>query len=229
MMTQTTTPLFSAAMTIFRKDLRAESRSRELVGSMALFAALCVLTFSFALELDRIARDSVVSGVLWVTVTFSAILGLNRSLAGERETSGLDAVLIAPIPRASLYIGKTLANFAFTTLVSLIFLPVMTILYNQPLMNPWLVVILGLGAFGLTSVGTLLAAMTVQTRARDALLPIVMLPTALPALLAAVKATNLMLSAAAPDLWIGWVALLAVIDVCYAVGCAALFHYVVEE
>jgi heme exporter protein B len=224
-----TTPLLSAALTIFRKDLRAELRSRELIASMALFAALCVLTFSFALELDRIARDSVVSGVLWVTVTFSSILGLNRSLAGERETSGLDAVLISPIPRASLYIGKALANFSFTFLVSLIFLPVMTLLYNQPMMNPWLVVTLALGTLGLTSVGTLLAAMTAQTRARDALLPIVMLPAALPALLAAVKASNLLITVAPESLWIGWLGLLAVIDLFYVAGCGMLFKYVVEE
>lgn len=223
------TALWPTALAIFRKDLRAELRSRELVASMALFAALCVLTFSFALELDREARESVVSGVLWVTVTFSAILGLNRSLSGERESSGLDAVLLAPIPRASLYLGKLLANFAFTLAVSLIFLPVMTILYNQPLLNPWLVVALVLGAFGLTSVGTLLAAMTVQTRSRDALLPIVMLPTALPALLAAVNATNAILNGADAALWQGWLLLLLVIDVFYAVFCALLFRYVVEE
>lgn len=223
------TALWPTALAIFRKDLRAELRSRELVASMALFAALCVLTFSFALELDREARESVVSGVLWVTVTFSAILGLNRSLSGERESSGLDAVLLAPIPRASLYLGKLLANFAFTLAVSLIFLPVMTILYNQPLMNLWLVIALVLGAFGLTSVGTLLAAMTVQTRSRDALLPIVMLPTALPALLAAVNATNAILNGADASLWQGWLVLLLVIDVFYAVFCALLFRYVVEE
>ncbi|MCU0465461.1 MAG: heme exporter protein CcmB [Anaerolineae bacterium] len=223
------TALWPTALAIFRKDLRAELRSRELVASMALFAALCVLTFSFALELDREARESVVSGVLWVTVTFSAILGLNRSLSGERESSGLDAVLLAPIPRASLYLGKLLANFSFTLAVSLIFLPVMTLLYNQPLLNPWLVVVLALGAFGLTSVGTLLAAMTVQTRARDALLPIVMLPTALPALLAAVNATNALINEADASLWQGWLALLLVIDIFYAVFCALLFRYVVEE
>ncbi len=221
--------MLTAALTIFRKDLRAELRSKELIASMALFAALCVLTFSFALELDREARESVVSGVLWVTVTFSSILGLNRSLAGERESSGLDAVLLAPIPRASLYLGKALANFVFTFAVSVIFLPVMTLLYNQPLFNGWLVVTLALGALGLTSVGTLLAAMTVQTRARDALLPIVMLPAVLPILLAAVAASNLLITNSPQSLWIGWLALLAVIDLFYAVACGLLFRFVVEE
>lgn len=224
-----TTSLWTATLTIFRKDLRAELRSRELIASMALFAALCVLTFSFALELDRIARDSVVSGVLWVTVTFSSILGLNRSLSGERETSGLDAVLLAPIPRVALYGGKVLANFVFTFTVSVIFLPVMTVLFNQPLLNPWLVLTLVFGTLGLTSVGTLLAAMTVQTRARDALLPIVMLPAALPALLAAVKATNLMIGGGSDTLWVGWLWLLVVIDLFYLAACGILFKYVVEE
>jgi heme exporter protein B len=221
--------MFAAALTIFRKDLRAELRSRELIGAMGLFAALCVLTFSFALELDRVARESVVSGVLWVTVTFSAILGLNRSLAAERETSGLDAVLIAPIPRTALFFGKAIASFSFTLLISLVLLPLMTLLYNQPLVNPWLVLALVLGALGLSLVGTLLAAMTVQTRARDALLPIVMLPAALPVLLSAVNATNLILSGADLGLWSGWLVLMAVVDGVYALGCAALFPFVVEE
>jgi heme exporter protein B len=223
------TPFGAAALTIFRKDLRAELRSKELLASMLLFAALCVLTFSFALELDREARQSVISGILWVTVTFSAMLGLNRSMAGERESSGLDAVLLTPIPRSALYAGKLLANWAFSVAVALALLPVMTVLYNQPLVNGWLVVAVVLGALGLTGVGTLLSAMTVHTRARDALLPIVMLPTALPALLSAVNASNRIIAGADSSQWLGWLGLLLVIDALYVLGCAGLFAYVVEE
>src|SRR5690606_7589370 len=94
-------PLWSATSAIFLKDLRAELRSRELVSAMGLFSALCVLAFSFALELDVQTRDSVAGGVLWVTVTFAVILGLNRSMGGEREQGNLDAMLLAPAPRAA--------------------------------------------------------------------------------------------------------------------------------
>lgn len=221
--------LWAATAAIFLKDLRAELRSRELVSAMGLFSALCVLTFSFALELDRITRDAVAGGVLWVTVTFAVILGLNRSLGGEREQGNLDAMLLAPAPRAAIYLGKTLSNFAFSTAVGLMLLPVMTLLYNLPLAHFAVIAAVILGALALSAVGTLLAAMTVQTRARDALLPIIMLPTALPVLLCAVKATNGMFAGAPVSFWSGWLALLGVTAFAYIGLCALLFPFVMEE
>ncbi|HRF96239.1 MAG TPA: heme exporter protein CcmB, partial [Aggregatilineales bacterium] len=101
-----TTPLWRTVFAIIRKDLRAELRSRELVSTMVLFALLSVLVFSFALELDRTARQEVVNGILWVTLVFASILGLNRSLATERELGGMDAMMISPIPRMAIYLGK---------------------------------------------------------------------------------------------------------------------------
>src|SRR5574338_1241472 len=124
------TPFFQAVVAIIRKDLQAELRSRELVGSMGLFALLSVLVFSFALELDRVARSEAISGVLWVTVVFASILGLNRSLAMERDQGNLDAMLLAPIDRTAIFIGKFIGNFIFALTVGLLLLPLMTILYN---------------------------------------------------------------------------------------------------
>ena len=100
------TPFFSVVITIVRKDLRAEFRTRELLSSMVVFALLSILIFSFALELDRNARQEAVSGVLWVTVIFASILGLNRSMAMEREQGNLDAMLLSPIERAAIFFGK---------------------------------------------------------------------------------------------------------------------------
>ncbi len=223
------TPFLSAVFSIVRKDLQIELRSRELVSSMGLFALLSILIFSFALELDRNARREAVSGVLWVTIVFASVLGLNRSLAMERDQGNLDAMLLAPIDRVAIFFGKLFGNLVFTLIVGLLLLPIMTILYNHNLFQPWLVAVLLLGTFGFATVGTLLAMMTVQTRARESLLPIVMMPVALPVLLAAVRASTSILTDAPVADWIAWPQILVVVDIIYLVACFLLFEYVIEE
>ncbi|MBK9750183.1 MAG: heme exporter protein CcmB [Chloroflexi bacterium] len=223
------TRFFAVVSAIIRKDLQAELRSRELIGSMGLFALLSVLIFSFALELDRIARVEAISGVLWVTIVFSSILGLNRSMAMERDQGNLEALLIAPIDRGAIFVGKLIGNFLFTLTVGAVLLPLMTILYNLSLITPMLILTLLLGILGFTVIGTLLAGMTVQTRARDALLPIVMMPVALPLLLLAVRATTGIINAAPEDQWLAFVQILGVLDLVFLGVCFLLFDFVIEE
>ncbi|MGQ9887621.1 MAG: heme exporter protein CcmB [Aggregatilineales bacterium] len=223
------TPFLAAVVAIVAKDLRAELRSRELVSSMALFALLSILIFSFALELNRLARQEAIGGVLWVTVAFASVIGLNRSLAGERDQGNLDAMLLAPIARSAVFFGKLAGNFVFTLAVGLILLPLLTVLFNLDLVQPWVLVVLALGVLGFSAVGTLLATMTVQTRAREALLPIVMLPVALPVLLGAVRATTAILNGAPLEDWIAWPQILVVVNLIYLTLCYLLFDYVIED
>jgi len=223
------TPFVDAVLSIVRKDLRAELRSRELVSTMGLFALLSILIFSFSLELDRVARNESVGGVLWVTVVFASVLGLNRSMAMERDQGNLDALLLSPIDRTAIFFGKLLGNFIFTLIVGLILVMLMTILFNISLVAPPMLLLLVLGVLGFATVGTLLATMTVQTRARESLLPIVMMPVALPLLLIAVRGSNSILSNAAAETWLGWLQILVVLDVIFMVVCFLLFEYVVEE
>ena len=223
------TSFFTVVMSIIRKDFQAEWRSRELIGSMGLFALLSVLVFSFALELDRVARSESISGVLWVTIVFASILGLNRSMAMERDQGNLDALLLAPINRAAIFVGKLAGNFVFTLVIGLLLLPLMTILYNVSLISVWLIAVLVLGTLGFTTLGTLLAAMTVQTRSREALLPIVMMPIILPLLLSGVRASTAILSGTPQSDWIQWVQIVMVLDVIYVTMCFLLFEFVVEE
>ncbi len=223
------TAFWRVVSSIIRKDFQAELRSRELVGSMGLFALLSVLVFSFALELDREARTESISGVLWVTVIFASILGLNRSMAMERDQGNLDALLIAPINRAAIFVGKLVGNFVFTLLIGLVLLPLMTVIYNVSLINGWLIALLCMGTLGFTTLGTLLSAMTVQTRAREAMLPIVMMPIVLPLLMAAVRASVGILDASPQNDWLQWTSIVAVLDVIYLTMCFLLFEYVVEE
>jgi len=223
------TPFLRAVLAIARKDVQTELRSRELVSAMALFALLSILIFSFALELDRAGREAAITGVLWVTVVFASILGLNRSLAMERDQGNLDAMLLAPIDRAAIFFGKLVGNFLFTLVVGLILLPLMTILYNVALVGGGLLVVLVLGTLGFSIVGTLLATMTVQTRARETLLPIVMLPVALPVLLSAVRGSTGILNNTPAEDWMAWLHILAIVDFVYLVLCWLLFEYVIED
>ena len=222
-----TTPFLQSVRAIIAKDLRAEIRSRELVSVMALFALLSVLVFSFALELDRVARAEAVSGVLWVSLIFASLLGLNRSLAQESDQGNLDALLLAPVSRSAIFVGKFAGNALFTGIVGLVLLPLMTVLYGMNMLDIWVVVTTLVGIVGFCSIGTLLATMTVHTRAREALLPIALLPVALPFLLTAVRATKGILNGA-PE-WQVWLQLLAGITVIYLALCLLLYSYVVEE
>jgi heme exporter protein B len=223
------TPFFRAVFAIVRKDLVAELRSRELLSAMVLFALLSILVFSFALELDRVARSEAISGVLWVTVTFASILGLNRSLAMERDQGSLDAMLIAPVDRTTLFYGKLIGNFLFSLTVGVLLVPLIMVLFNVGELDAWLLLVLLLGTLGFAIVGTLLAAMTVQTRSRETMLPIVMLPLALPLILTAVKATSGILSGAESSEWLVWLQLLLVANVIYLGACTVLFDFIVEE
>ena len=220
------TPFRTVALAIIAKDLRAEIRSRELVSVMALFAFLSILIFSFALELDRVAREEAVSGVLWVTLIFASLLGFHRSMALEYDQGNLDALLLAPVSRMAIFVGKLVSNYLFTLLVGLILLPVMTMIYNTNMLDARLILTAVIGIFGFSAIGTLLAAMTVQTRAREALLPIALLPVTLPFLLTAVRATTGILNEAD---WLVWLRLLIGINVIYLVLCLFLYPFAVED
>jgi heme exporter protein B len=222
-----TTPLAKAIMTIIRKDLRTELRSRELVNAMLLFSLLSILVFSFALDLtgDSI-REEVISGVLWVTMVYASILGLNRSMATEKEQGCLDAMMISPISRVAIFIGKFIGNFLFTLIIGLLLLPLMTVLYNVLLAQVEMALLLVLGTFGLTSIGTLLAAMSVQTRARETMLPIAMMPMALPILMTVIDASNDILNETSSG---NWISVLILIDLVYFLMGSLLFEFVIED
>jgi heme exporter protein B len=219
-------PILKVIWTIVRKDLRTELRSRELVSAMLVFTLLSVLIFSFALELDRLIREEIVGGVLWVTMVFTSILGLNRSLASELEQGALDAMMLAPIDRTAIYFGKMVGNFLFTLVVGLLLLPIMSVLFNLNLIDYRMVATVFLGVLGLSGVGTLLATMTVQTRSRETLLPIAMLPVTLPILLIGVRAYKGVITG---EFDFGWILSLLVIDTLYIIIGALLFEYVIED
>lgn len=218
-----------AVAAIVWKDLAAELRSRELLGAMLVFALLVILIFNFALELDARARATVTSGVLWATFAFAGTLGLNRSMAVERDRGCLDGLLLAPVDRSAIYFGKALGNLVFMLIVEAVVLPVYSLLYGVNLLRPGLLGVVLLGSIGYVAVGTLLAAMAVQARTRDVLLPILLFPVVLPVLVAAVKASqgvlqNLEAAAITP-----WLNLLITYDVIFVALAYMVFDFVVQE
>jgi len=220
---------FRAMIAIIRKDLAAEWRSRELFTAMFIFALLVILIFNFALELDARARASVTSGVLWVTFAFAGTLGLNRSMATEKDSGCLDGLLLAPVDRAAIYFGKAIGNLIFMLIVELIILPIYSVLYNTNLFQPGLLLVVLLGSIGYVAVGTLLSTMAVQTRTRDILLPILLFPLVIPVLIAAVKASGGFLQGVPTSELLNWINLLIVYDVIFIAISFMIFDYVVEE
>ena len=215
---------------IVGKDLTTELRSRDMLSSMGAFAVLVIFVFAFAFDL-RVARagSTVAPGVLWVVITFAGMLGLNRSLALEFDRGSFDGLRLAPIDRSAIFLGKALGNFIFMSAVEAVVLPMLAAALNLPFIKPMIVVSVVLGTIGFAGIGTLLATMSANTRLRDVLLPILMLPVALPAILAAVKCTAGALDEAPFELWSNWLALLVAYDLAL-VGVAVLtFEYIVED
>jgi heme exporter protein B len=220
---------FKGMMAIVQKDLIVEYHSRELVPAMLAFSLIVIIIFNFALELDIKTRQSVTAGVLWTTFAFAGTLGLNRSMAIEKDRGCMDGLLLAPLDRAAIYFGKAIGNLAFMLIVEAIVLPVYSLLYNVSLFQADLLGVILLGSIGYSAVGTLLSAMSVQTRTRDVLLPILLLPIVLPVLLASVKASGGLLNGAEFSEILAPLNILIVYDVIFIAVAFMVFDFVVEE
>jgi heme exporter protein B len=211
------------------KDLAAELRSRELLSAMLVFALLVILIFNFAIELQPNLRSTITPGILWVTFAFAGTLGLNRSMAVEKDRGCLDGLLLAPVDRSAIYFGKALSNLVFMLIVAMVVLPIYGVLYNINVFEPGLLLVIFLGSTGYVAVGTLLSSMAVQTRTREVLLPVLLFPVIVPVLLAAVKASGGFLqNLPMNEIW-PWLNILIAYDVIFTAVAYMVFDYVVEE
>jgi heme exporter protein B len=217
------------SLTIASKDLRSELRTKEAINASLAFAVVILLLFSFAFEPTADQTREMSGGLLWLVFAFAGALILNRSFARELANDCLDALVAAPISGAALFFGKTLANFALLLAVELISLPVFGIFYNVPWTRQlWpLLLVLLLGTWGLTVIGTLFSALTVNLRLRELMLPMLVYPIMIPGLLAAVQLTRplIMGEPLTPDL-MPWLRLLVVFDVIFTALSLALVETV---
>lgn len=210
------------------KDLRLEWRSKDAINSMLFFALLVVVLFSLAFDPTRESSRQIAGGILCVATMFASVSALNQAWARELRHQVLDAQRMTPAPAASLFLGKVLANFLFVTVVELILTPVFIIFYNlHALGNGWLLaLVLPLGTWALVANGTFFAALSIRTRNRELLLPLILFPLFIPALLGMVLAANAVLTGESdPGLWIK---LLAGYDVIYTTICLLLFEIVLH-
>ncbi len=181
---------------IFRKDLLIELRTKDSLNSMLFFGVVVLVVFSFAMESLRDSMRPAVPGILWVAFAFSGTLGLNRMFAAEKENGCLQGLLMIPVDRGVIYLGKMLAATVFMLIAETIIFVFTLVFFNLTVWGeiPYLVLVFLIGTLGFTAVGTLLSAIAVNTKLREVLLPVILFPVILPILVNAVEATNIILN-----------------------------------
>jgi len=221
-------PFLDAVATLVWKDVVSEARTKEILGAGVVFALLVLVIFNFAFDLRVENAELVAPGVLWMTFIFVGTLGIGRAFAAERDRGTLDGLLLAPIDRSALYVAKTVTNALLMGIVELIVLPVFAALFNVRL--AWLETAstVALGTIGFAGVGTLVAAIASNTRAREVLLPVLLFPLEVPVVIASVKATALALGAQPADP-LPWLQLLIGFDVILVASSFLMFEYVIED
>lgn len=214
---------------IARKDLLLELRNRDIVVSLVVFSMLVLIIFNFAIELTPVNVAVVGPGILWVAIAFAGVIGLSRSFVLEKDRDALDGLMLAPISRDGLFLGKALGNFIFMLAAQAVLVPLFAALFAVDILRPETGVIAAMTTLGFAGAGTLFAAMAVNTRSRDIMLPVLFLPVISPLLIAAVEATAEVASGGG---WGGssrWIQIIAVFDAVFVAGGALLFHYVLED
>ena len=218
-------------LVIAEKDLRLELRSRTSLLSAAVFAALVLLVFNFARDPTAVATVDLAPSVLWVTVAFASVVAMNRAFTVERENAAFDGLLLAPVSREALYLGKYLANVVFVLVVEAIALPLFVLFFNVDLWHalPGLLLTLLLATAGFVAVGTLFSAMVARTRFAELMLPILLLPFMVPPLILAVKTTVPLFAGRPLSEVMDGLRFLAVYDVAFITLAVLLFPAVVNE
>jgi heme exporter protein B len=224
--------VLAAALLVARKDLRVEVRSRELLYTTLFFAIACVLVFAFAFVRNGRAIDNAAAGILWVTVAFAGTLALGRTFDRERQHETLRALLLSPVERAGIYLGKLLALLLLLSSVLAVVVPTVGLLFQAPLGRaPWLLLgVIVSGMIGFASVGTLFAAMLVRAQSRDVLLPVVLFPMTMPALIGGMQGTGAIF-APEPNLALAetWLAMLVFFDAVFVTLALWTFGPVMSE
>jgi len=222
---------FNAALLVARKDLAIEFRTRTAFFSSLVFAVLALTMFYFTWDESVVTPNDRAPGVLWVVLTFSALLGLQRSFGLEEHDRGIDALLVSPISRESIYLGKAIGNLLFLCAVQAVAIPALALFYNMPVGRPLVVVsgIVFLAMVGIVAVGTLFSAMAVNTRLAELLLPMLSLPFFVPILMSAAQAAARVF-AGRPVAEVGFLLkLLVAFDIVFIFACTFAFSFTLEE
>ncbi len=217
---------------ILRKDLMVEVRSREIAYTSLFFAVSCVLVFAFAFVQEGRAPEGAAAAILWIAVMFAGLLALGRTFERERQAETLRALLLAPVSRPAIYVGKLLGMVALLLLVEVILVPLLALLFDaRLLLHPfWLFAIVAAGTLGFAAVGTLFAAMLIRARSRDVLLPVLLFPITVPVIIAGVRGTAALLQPELDEAILQfWLALLVCFDVVFVTLALWTFEPVMTD
>ncbi|CAN5354570.1 heme exporter protein CcmB [soil metagenome] len=217
---------------IVRKDFLIEARSREVLYTTLFFAVSCVLVFAFGFVRAGRPLEDAASGILWIAIAFSGTLALGRAFERERQSETLRALLIAPIDRPALYVGKLVGVLLLLFVVELIIVPLVALMFQAPLFDHALLMmgLLVAGTIGFAAVGTLFAAMLVRARSRDVLLPVLLYPITIPVIIAGVRGTAALLEGD-PNIAVArmWLSMLFFFDVVFVTLALWTFEPVMTE
>jgi heme exporter protein B len=210
------------------KDLRTEWRSKDAINSMLFFALLVVVIFSFSFDPNAEESRQIAGGLIWVAIVFSSIVALNQTWAREVRNHALDAYRISPAPANTMFMAKAIGNFLFVALIELITAPLFIAFYKLRAIGPaWqLFPVAALGTWALVVNGTFFATVSLRTRSREIMLPLLLFPISIPAVLAMVSATTAILTAEYSARF--WIVLLLSYDVIFTVACLLLFETVLN-
>jgi heme exporter protein B len=216
---------------LLRKELRVELRTLESVPGMSLFAVTTFVVFHFALNRNTVEGD-LAAGILWVTLMFAAMLGVNRLFVADADQGGFDAFLLAPVDRSAMYLAKAIALLLYIVVLELVAVPAFALLLLGPSLGhalPDLLGVLALGDLGLAVIGTLVGALAVRTRARDLLGPLLALPLLVPVVIAGARATAPLLSLHAGGAAPRWLLTLGLYDLVFGLIAYAVFDFLLED
>ena len=220
--------LVSITRATLAKDIRLEWRSKDAINAMLFFALLVVVIFSFSFDPTAEESRRIAGGLVWVAFLFAAVVALNQTWARELRNQVLDAYRVSPAPANPLFVAKAVGNFIFVCVLEAVMTPLFIIFYKLRALGPgWeLIPIAALGTWALVVNGTFFAAISIRTRAREIMLPLLLFPLSIPALLGMVNATTAVLTG--EDSARFWIALLVAYDVVFTTTCLLLFETVLE-
>lgn len=222
---------FQKVWIIFDKDFLTEKRTKESFSATFVFGVLVLVIFNFTMNPDREQTLQIGPGILWVAFTFAGTLGLNRAFSAESENGNFQALRMLPMDKGAIYLGKLLSGFTFMFFTELFILPLFILFFNLSIWSeiPSLLLITALGTLGFVGTGTVFSAVALNTKMREVLLPILLFPMVIPALIASVEATGIILRGETlAEAW-DWLKILAAFDVIVIVASFVTFEFVLEE
>lgn len=223
---------FSSALLLAKKDLLSELKTKQILVTQIIFAALVIVVFSFAFDPANNTTKAVIPGVVWVIIVFSGILGLNRSFISEQRNDTMQSLLVAPMEAASIFLGKFFANFTMILIVEIVSIPFLFLLFDFKMVPgsiAYFILIVFIGSFGFVSIGTFLAALASNSKSSEMLLPLLLFPITSPILIGVTQATRIILSDMSKiSSAMAWMQMVTAYDVIFFVVSLFLIEYVLE-